>query len=298
MSGLGAANRISQSPNHKVIVLERGNEPVPLQHRVRNNGNTHDMDMIFIPNLNWKGYGVENRWNNLLQARNVELLPVDEYAGLHGESHVINAYESKEFQLYHNSILQQHGLFKAHILYDQLCRFINQFQHFYDQHKYNGVSKCLELGMTFPNESFAQWNDYEELSEFTSRVLALYGNVPVLQAPACQVLMMLSNKMPSIIGLLLQVLLRQFTIHSIEPMNLDPKLLEIAHLWLVGMHLEGISNFMCSFKHGYANFFQNVIRNNQIDYRTNVHVSRIEDHERGKVVYTILVLNIFSMSSW
>ena len=44
--GLGAANRVSQSPNHKVIVLERGNEPVPLQHRVRNNGNTHDMDMI------------------------------------------------------------------------------------------------------------------------------------------------------------------------------------------------------------------------------------------------------------
>ena len=176
---------------------------------------------------------------------------MDEYGGLHGESYVINAYESEEFQLYHNSILQQHGLFKAHILYDQLCQFINQFQHFYDQHKYNGVSKCLELGMAFPNESFAQWNkrnDYEELSEFTSRVLALYGNVPVLQATACQVLMMLSNKMPSVIGPLLQVLLRQFTIHSIEPMNLDPKLPEVAHLWLAGMHLEGISSFYVFFQ--------------------------------------------------
>lgn len=183
---------------------------------------------------------------------------MDEYGGLHGESHVINAYESEEFQLYHNSILQQHGLFKAHILYDQLCQFINQFQHFYDQHKYNGVSKCLELGMAFPNESFAQWNkrhDYEELSEFTSRVLALYGNVPVLQAPACQVLMMLSNKMPSIIGPLLQVLLRQFTIHSIEPMNLDPKLPDVAHLWLAGMHLEGISSFYVFFQTRIRKFF-------------------------------------------
>jgi len=79
VSGLGAANLLSQSSNHKVIVLERGSEPVPLQHRVYNNGNTHDMDMIYIPNLNWKGYGIETRWKNLLQQHNVKLLPVDEF---------------------------------------------------------------------------------------------------------------------------------------------------------------------------------------------------------------------------
>lgn len=288
VSGLGAANRLSQSSNHKVIVLERGSEPVPLQHQIYNNGNTHDMDMIYIPNLNWKGYGIETRWKNLLQQHNVELLPVDEFGpgGLYSEPHFMNVHELEEFE---DSFLLKQSLSGTSVLYEQLCRFINQFQHFYDQHIYNGVSKCLEHGIAFRNESFAEWyerNDYEEVGKFSSRLLALYGNIPVANGPACQVLMMLSNKMPSILGPLLPTIFQNFVTHGTEPMNLHPKLPEIARLWLAGMHLEGKSTFMYSFKHGYAKFFQNIIRNNQIDYRTNVQVSHIDYHKQGKVVYT------------
>ncbi len=291
VSGLGAAHRLSSSPDHTVVVLEKGNEPVPLQHRVQTNGNTHDMDMIFIPNLNWEGFGVEARWRHLLESQQVELLPVDEFGvgGLYGESRMVNVFEEKEFQEYRTSFLETLSLEETYELYDEICRFITHFQDFYNENKYNGVQSCLNHGMAFRNESFSQWyhrNSYDMIGKFSSGLLALYGNLPVAHGPACQVLMMLSNKMPSILGPFLPMVFLQFTNHGIEPTSLTPKLPETAKLWLAGMMLEGRSTFMYSFKHGYASFFRKIIRNNRIDYRTNVDVSHIEYKDNQVLVHS------------
>ncbi|GBG71052.1 hypothetical protein CBR_g8351 [Chara braunii] len=158
-------------------------------------------------------------------------------------------------------------------------RFFHLFAPFFRRHQYSGIQACLRSGIAWHNETFAEWaqrHGFDEvLFEGAAHILGLYGNFPVGSSPACQLLMLLANKMPSILGpsLVLASRQRDFEVWKRES-PLGP-LHDTMLLWFAEIAID-MPSFMRCFRHGYGSFFTSVALRNRIDNRINARVARLE----------------------
>jgi len=293
VSGLGAARGILSSANGKegkyeVTVFERGGEPVPLQHRLYRNGRVHDMDLIYIPRMNWDGFGVERRWQELLDEFGpIDLVDVSEfndggYAELANVMSTEDDVVAKDFSKY-----KELGPEVALEHLQQIIKAINIFEPYFRENQYSGVAECLKSGLAYGNETFGEWCNRHELPEIhfiNGKLLSLYGNLPVTNGPACQVLGIIANKEGAVLGPALQAVLETLSQSDIDPAAYEAiPIPDVAQMWLAGMMVNDLGSFMQSYKYGYADVFRRVIRGMDIDYRTNSEIEQLQATSTGKV---------------
>ncbi|GLE11528.1 hypothetical protein PINS_up024003 [Pythium insidiosum] len=291
VSGVSAAETLVKHGFTNVVVFEAGSTIVPIQHAVRTAHAVYDMDLIYVPALSWTGSGLESRYEAVLREYQQELVPVTEFTSLSRENWDLpdatrNSDERWRVVDHNGTVVPQlrewldlpltPELGRRRL--DEVQRFFHQFAPFFREHQYSGIQACLRHEIAWRNETFADWtqrHDFSVLHESAAHILGLYGNFPVGSSPACQVLMLLANKMPSILGpaLVLASQQRDFELWQRES-ALGP-LHDTMLLWFAQIAID-MPSFMRRFRHGYGAFFASVVLRNRIDYRTNSRVAQLE----------------------
>ncbi|KAJ0391491.1 hypothetical protein ATCC90586_010787 [Pythium insidiosum] len=252
------------------------------------------MDLIYVPALSWAGSGLESRYEAVLREYHQELVPVTEFTSLSRENWdlpdpTLNPDERWRVVDHNGTVVPQLREYLDLELspelgrrrLDEVQRFFHRFAPFFREHQYSGIQACLRHDIAWRNETFADWTrrqDFEVLHESAAHILGLYGNFPVGSSPACQVLMLLANKMPSILGPALVLASRQRDFELWQRESPLGPLHDTMLLWFAQIAID-MPSFMRRFRHGYGAFFASVVLRNRIDYRTNSRVSRLEPFE-------------------
>lgn len=282
VSGLSAAKTLVTNGFNNVIVFEGGLNIVPLQHTVNTECNVYDMDLIYIPALSWTGAGIETEFQNLLQECNTELIPVSEFEHFSMNDDWKQDPDTQYISLPNGTSIPKlneyaNSKFPPQVTkewYDEIVRFFALCQPYFVKHQYSGVHRCMQEKFTLPNETFDSWikrHNFPLTMSSIVRILALYGNTSIREAPACQILMMLANKLPSILGPILALLSRQ---EGFAALVRETPLNDILVKWLelIG---QNTPNFMRRVKRGYSQVFTDIAIKYRIDYRTNLRVQTI-----------------------
>ncbi|KAJ3332727.1 hypothetical protein HDU76_013274 [Blyttiomyces sp. JEL0837] len=281
VSGLSAARTLRRAGYSSVKVFESGSTVVPIQHAVYDNGNAYDMDLIYIPALNWKGVGIEEEWGDVFDEYGVELVKVVEYDQVSTISKNEMVKDGYEFIEKISPVTAETVKEWAHEVMD----FYNATHRFYETHQYSGVQGCLKSGVAYPNETLQDWftrHNFKLVTQSISKLMGLYGNTPVRQSPACHALMMLANKLPCILG----PLSAETVIENKHQLAL-PNFPDTVLTWISAAGGD-LKNFMRRVKRGYGHLFSSIVLQDRIDYRPRHIVTSIKPHQGGKVDLTFI----------
>ncbi|KAI8909655.1 hypothetical protein EDD86DRAFT_247016 [Gorgonomyces haynaldii] len=275
VSGLSAARTLTQHGFSNVVVFEKGSTVVPVHHAVKPEQAVYDLDLIYIPALNWKGVGVDEEYLSILReykqpliSRMPEFFRVARFS-----DDKPDAWDLDDDVFSKEKTLKQTS---------ELVRFTEMYAAFYRNHSYDGVHECLNHGLAWKNESFGQWavrNDFPLIRDSIVKLLALYGNMPVENAPACQILFVLANKGPSMLGTLMGQAADQPDFDASQ--DYDPLLLS----WIASVTADR-SKFVHRLVHGYGKFFSAIALQERIDYRLGAEVTKLTPLENQVQVQT------------
>ena len=270
VSGLGAARRLSLSPEYEVTVLEAGPEPVPKQTRLDNNGNTLDLDIIYLPGISWTGYGTEERWSDLINLYGpTELIPANEYN--------TNLFMKDDGTLIPGDVTLPTEVLLSRL--EELVRFIDDYQDYFATSQYKGVANCLASGFALAEETYEDWctrNNFPYIQQTMAETFALFGNLPVASASACQVFGLFDNKAPASFAFRIFAIQAILSFRGIGPDQYGLTIPELAQEWIQGLQDEGLGTILFTYEGGYGSFFRRVAKQAALDYRTNSKVTSVE----------------------
>jgi hypothetical protein len=190
ISGLSAARTLHRNGYSNLQVFEAGSTIVPVQNYVKTKEQVYDMDLIYVPSIHWNGVGIEPEYEAILSEYHAELVTSPREFTFPTKQW--KSQSPPEAFMY--SIMDPE---EVNATTTEILSFMENYAEFFTHHSYDGIQTCIEHNIALPSEIFQEWilrKNYIYFSKAVTRLLALYGNMPVASAPACTILMMLANK--------------------------------------------------------------------------------------------------------